>query len=115
MKPWHEIVETGAAALVELGGRGDGGRFAMTSGVDAGVLRIIASVGLGWDHVSVSRADRAPVWEEMEQVKRAFFRENETAYQLHVPPVDHINRHPNCLHLWRPQRHAIPRPPGVLV
>lgn len=111
MRAWPDVAI--AASFVE--GGPDGGRWAMTSGVDGGILRVIASIGLGWDHVSVSRADRTPTWDEMEQVKRAFFRDMETAYQLHVPPVQHINRHEHCLHLWRPQRGAIPRPPEVLV
>jgi len=78
-------------------------------------LKVVASSGEGWDHVSVSLPDRCPTWEEMEQVKRLFFREGETAMQLHVPPTDHISHHPYCLHLWRPQDVEIPRPPGWMV
>jgi hypothetical protein len=78
-------------------------------------LKVIASSGEGWDHVSVSLPDRCPTWDEMEQVKRLFFRDDETAMQLHVPPTDHISFHPNCLHLWRPQGAEIPRPPGWMV
>lgn len=93
----------------------DGGSFTMTSCIDRGIMRVIASFGMGWDHVSVSRSDSCPVWEEMEQVKRAFFRDHETAMQLHVPPADHLSVHPNCLHLWRPQGKLIPRPPAIMV
>lgn len=78
-------------------------------------IRIIFSWDEGWDHVSVSLPDRCPTWEEMEWVKRAFFRDTETAMQLHVPISDHISFHPYCLHLWRPQRKKIPRPPAALV
>jgi len=77
----------------------------------AAALRIIAANGGGWDHVSVSLVDRCPTWDEMEHVKRLFFKPDETAMQLHVPPSDHINRHPYVLHLWRPHRCAIPMPP----
>ena len=69
----------------------------------ARVLNVLASNGGGWDHVSVSHPLEIPNWEEMEVVKRMFFAENETAMQLHVPESVHINQHPNCLHLWRPQ------------
>jgi hypothetical protein len=93
----------------------DGGSFAMTSADDRGILRIIASDGMGWEHVSVSRSDRTPSWAEMEQVKRAFFKDDETAMQLHVPPTDHISVHPYCLHLWRPHGKVIPRPPAIMV
>jgi hypothetical protein len=78
-------------------------------------LRVIASSGEGWDHVSVSLPERCPTWAEMEQVKRLFFRDDETAMQLHVPPTDHISIHPFCLHLWRPHGAEIPRPPGWMV
>lgn len=80
-----------------------------------GDLLVIASWVEGWDHVSVSRRDRCPTWEEMERVKRAFFRDDETAMQLHVPPRDHINIHPYCLHLWRPHGAPIPMPPKEMV
>lgn len=100
-----------------MGGVGDdtGGCFKVKSPIDGGDLRIIVSIGLGWDHVSVSRANRCPNWPEMEHVKRLFFRDDETAMQLHVPPADHINCHPYCLHIWRPHDAAIPMPPSWMV
>lgn len=79
------------------------------------ILRIIASNGGGWDHVSVSTETRCPTWEEMEFVKRRFFKSSEVAMQLHVPPTDHVNNHPFCLHLWRPHRLNIPMPPPIYV
>ena len=92
----------------------DGGAFTMFN--DAGeTLRIIASSGDGWDHISVSLARRCPTWAELELVKRTFFHDDETAMQLHVPPADHINNHEFCLHLWRPLDQPIPRPPGAMV
>jgi len=79
-------------------------------------LLVVASAGLGWDHVSVSLRNRCPNWEEMEHVKRLFFRDDETAMQLHVPPADHRCLHPYTLHLWRPNDgREIPRPPNELV
>lgn len=78
-------------------------------------LLVIASVGGGWDHVSVSHPTRVPTWDEMERIKRLFFRADETAMQLHVPPAEHINRCGNCLHLWRPLDAQIPRPPAAFV
>ena len=78
-------------------------------------LRIIAASGGGWDHVSVSLEDRCPTWAEMEHVKRIFFRDNETAMQLHVPPAKHISFHPHVLHLWRPHGADIPLPPESFV
>lgn len=66
-------------------------------------LRIIAGVGMGWDHVSVSTENRCPTWEETELVRTLFFRDDETVMQLSVPRAQHINFHPYCLHMWRPQ------------
>jgi len=91
------------------------GLFQLPSPIDGGVLRVIATVGEGWDHVSVSRVNRCPNWPEMEHIKRLFFLDNEAAMQLHVPPADHVNLHPYCLHLWRPHQVAIPRPPAWMV
>lgn len=91
------------------------GMFELFSPADLANLRIIASSSGGWDHVSVSRADRCPSWEEMEHVKRKFFKDDEVAMQLHVPASEHVNCHPNCLHLWRSQKEPIPRPPFWMV
>lgn len=91
------------------------GVFSVPSAIDKAELRIVASAGEGWDHVSVSRRNRCPNWQEMEQIKRLFFKDEETAMQLHVPASDHINAHPYCLHLWRPHAVQIPRPPGWMV
>lgn len=91
------------------------GMFHTASPVDQSPLRVIATAGEGWDHVSVSLEHRIPCWEEMDFIKRMFFLDTETAMQLHVPPDDHINHHPNCLHLWRPHAGEIPRPPEWMV
>jgi len=99
------------------GVRGDStcGLFFVKSPIDAQTLRVIASNGEGWDHVSVSRERRTPNWLEMEHVKRLFFRDDECAMQLHVPETEHINCHPFCLHIWRPHAVDIPRPPNIMV
>ena len=93
----------------------DGGAFEVPHLRTAVVLRVIASVGAGWDHVSVSLPRRCPNWEEMSFVKGMFFQDDETAMQLHVPLSQHINHHPYCLHLWRPHQFEIPRPPFWMV
>lgn len=91
------------------------GAFQVPSPVDRAPLMIVASCGGGWDHVSISRANRCPNWPEMEHIKRMFFNDDETAMQLHVPTSEHINAHPFCLHLWRPQAQEIPRPPAEMI
>lgn len=100
-----------------FGGVGDEtcGAFIIPSPIDRAPMRVIASSGEGWDHVSVSRANRCPNWIEMQHVRRLFFRDDETVMQLHPPIADHINVAVNCLHLWRPQHAEIPRPPAWMV
>ena len=110
MKPFREIQHLGQAhPLYGMPTPEDGGCFRL------GKLTIIASWGMGWDHVSVSLPDRCPTWDEMERVKRAFFQPWEVAMQLHVASADHINCHPYCLHLWRPHGAEIPLPPKAMV
>lgn len=92
------------------------GAFSIPSPVANGNLHCIASTGEGWDHVSVSLSHRCPNWPEMEHIKRLFFRDDECAMQLHVPPSDHLSFHHYCLHIWRPNDgREIPRPPAIFV
>lgn len=84
------------------------------------MLKIIASEasipgGPPWDHVSVSTPNRAPTWDEMCFVKSLFFDDEECVVQYHPPRSDYVNYHPNCLHLWRWDGGAFPRPPSILV
>lgn len=90
-------------------GGADGGYFQMNN------LRIIASVGGGWDHVSVSLPDRCPTWDEMCKVKRLFFKEDECVVQFHPAESDYININQHVLHLWRLQTATIPMPPKEMV
>jgi hypothetical protein len=83
-------------------------------------LKVVASTGeldekYPFDHVSVSTKKRAPFWDEMEFIKRLFFAEDEYAMQLHVPPANHINFHPLCLHIWRPTKEKLPLPDPIMV
>jgi hypothetical protein len=117
VKPWHVICADRRVHVHVLSSGGDGGAFYVKSptGKRGDLLQVIATDGLGWDHVSVSMEQRLPTWPELEHVKRIFFAEDEVAMQLHVPAADHINVHPNCLHLWRPQAVPIPLPDKIMV
>lgn len=96
-------------------GDANGGCFSLPSPIQGRRLNVIAASGHAWDHVSVSTPRKIPTWVEMDFIKRMFFEDNEVAMQLHVPPADHINVHPNCLHLWRPHLVEIPLPPRQMV
>lgn len=85
------------------------------------VLTVIASDGSdwqdcgfalpAWEHVSVSTPKRCPTWEEMDYIKRMWWRDDETVIQFHVPRSHHVNAHPYCLHMWKPIGIELPRPP----
>lgn len=77
---------------------------------------ILASDGKGWEHVSVSVGEvgvsqrRCPTWEEMCWVKNLFWDEEDCVIQYHPAKSEYVNRHPYCLHLWRPTEVEIPIP-----
>jgi hypothetical protein len=74
-------------------------------------ISVIASDGSGWEHVSVSFADRCPTWDEMCTIKAMFWDAEDCVMQLHPPESEYVSHHPYCLHLWRPTDTTIPRPP----
>jgi len=113
MRPLDEIAKLSKLDLSVIQTGEDGGVFMVRHANQW--LKVIASWGMGWDHVSVSLSHRTPTWAEMERVKRIFFKPDEVAMQLHVAESDHINLHPYALHLWRSQNESIPLPPKELV
>lgn len=105
---------------------GDGANGIFLIPIDSGEqLNVMASDGSDWsdgglpgdpwEHVSVSLHNRCPTYSEMDFVKRLFWRDDETVMQLHVPRDRHVNKHPFCLHLWRPIGLVIPLPPQECV
>lgn len=76
---------------------------------------VIASDGMGWEHVSVSLGGRTPTWEEMCFIKDLFWDEDDCVIQFHPPKSEYVNNHPYCLHLWKPKDREIPMPPRILV
>lgn len=78
-------------------------------------VTVIATDGAGWEHVSVSRQDRCPTWDEMCQVKDLFWDGEDCVLQYHPPRSEYVNNHPYCLHLWRPIGVEVIAPPSILV
>lgn len=81
---------------------------------------VIASDGLGWEHVSVHIGNGRgktfmPTWDEMCHVKNIFWDAEDAVMQLHPPQSEWINNHPHVLHLWRPLTAIIPLPPPLAV
>lgn len=82
-------------------------------------VNVIASDGLGWQHVSVSLQDHPatpPKWDVMCAVKDLFWEDEDCVVQFHPPKSDYVNNHTGCLHLWRcTDGREQPRPPAILV
>lgn len=76
---------------------------------------VIASWGCWWDHISVSFSGRTPTWEEMAEIKEMFFMPDEVCVQYHPAENEYVNEHKHCLHIFRPQRDTLPRPPYWMV
>jgi hypothetical protein len=82
---------------------GDGFAYKYRNGI-----RVIVSTGdwpegsgQDWMHISVSRKDRLPSWDDMKFVKNTF-AEKYFGYQVFAPPSAHVNIHDFCLHIWVP-------------
>lgn len=83
-------------------------------------LKVIASDGEGWQHVSVSRNNEPnipPSWTMMCRVKDLFWEPEDVVMQLHPAKSQYVNYHPGCLHLWRPTKAGvvIPTPPMWMI
>ena len=59
----------------------------------------------GWEHVSVSPFNHSitPSWDDMCNLKRIFWDDEEMALQFHPRKSQYVNMMENCLHLWRPK------------
>ena len=76
---------------------------------------VMASDGLGWEHVSVSHKLYTPDWHAMCVIKDLFWDETDAVMQLHPKRSHYVNFHAHCLHLWRPIGEEIPLPPPAMV
>jgi hypothetical protein len=85
-----------------------------------GNLFIVASSGLGWEHVSIhlnytNGKQGTPSWSQMCLVKDTFWGDEDCVVQFHPPKSEYVNTHAHCLHLWRPTDFNIPTPPKIMV
>ncbi len=76
-------------------------------------MRVIASSGFGWDHVSIMHPDREITNKEVERVRRLFWGNTETVVEYHdegiMFPIPTDKSAPR--HLWCPQGCEVIRPP----
>jgi len=96
---------------------GNNGAFSINRGRT--VIYIIASDGLGWEHVSVhctsENKDRTPTWSEMCFIKDMFWDEEDIVIQFHPPKSEYVNMHKFTLHMWRSTTSLITTPPKILI
>lgn len=81
-------------------------------------VKVIASDGGGWKHVSVSlhgEPQNTPSYKIMCEVARLFFEDDEWIVQYRPAKTDYVNYHPGCLHWWKPLDTKLPTPPSFMV
>jgi hypothetical protein len=79
-------------------------------------LNVIASDGMGWEHVSVSKymSEDLPSWYELVMVKNLFWDEEETVIQF-IPKKSEHRSIGEVLHMWKKSNHEYELPPGITV
>lgn len=94
----------------------DFGWFEIPTKIGGPKLRVqVAPSDDEWQHVSVSRGDRCPTWEEMCFVKNLIWDKEDTVVQFHPPESEWISNAKYCLHLWKWNGGEFPMPPSILV
>jgi len=75
-------------------------------------LRVVASVatydGQEWLHVSFSRPNRIPDYNDIQLVKNNFIGEDRKAIMVWPEKEHYVNQHPYCLHLWQSEVNPLP-------
>jgi hypothetical protein len=78
------------------------GRWTSTRGAPSGLTVICSDAihdGDWWRHVSVSRPDRLPSWNDVKAVKQAFIGDR-YAFMVFPDKAHYVSIHDNCLHLF---------------
>jgi len=60
---------------------------------------LVSNDGGLW-HLSISRKDRLPNYDEVKYARYAYLPDDITVAQLFPPKTDFVNMHQFCLHLW---------------
>lgn len=73
------------------------------NGLKVLVSQDLTDDGEHWLHVSISRENRLPSWDDLKLAKDIFIGRQNEAVQVLPADRDYVNLHPNCLHLWSPE------------
>jgi hypothetical protein len=85
---------------VPLGPAGSLPAMGGTKAYRMGACQILVSPGHdGW-HLSISRPDRLPSWEELRDARYALVPEDVTMAMFLPPRSEYVNVHETCLHLY---------------
>jgi len=64
--------------------------------------------GRSWLHVSFSRSDRMPTYDDLQLVREHFIGTDRLCLQVFPREEHYVNLHPHCLHLWCPEFELLP-------
>lgn len=53
-----------------------------------------------WQHVSISRKNRLPTWQDIRRVKDLMIGADEKAIMVLPKQAEYVNAHPYCMHLF---------------
>ena len=115
MRTLEELLRQPRLMVQNVGVDGGFGRMYLDRKKPSKSAVVVWSNGGGWDHVSVSWSNRCPTWDEMCEVKKAFFYPEEVCVEYHPAESEYVNNFPYCLHLWRYQQPGMPMPPAWMV
>lgn len=68
-----------------------------------GKCTVIVSKDAGLWHLSISRKDKLPSYDELKTARYQFMPDIKYVVQIFPPKQDFVNEHPFCLHLWQPK------------
>lgn len=64
---------------------------------------VIVSKDAGLWHMSISRKDRLPTYDELKDARYQYMPDVKYAVQIFPPKEDFVNLHQFALHLWEPK------------
>jgi hypothetical protein len=64
---------------------------------------VMVTKDAGLYHLSLSRKDRLPSYDELKQARYQFLPDVPYVVQIFPPQEDFVNVHDFCLHLWEPK------------
>jgi hypothetical protein len=81
--------------------RGDGASWERRPGAATVIVSGAVELdGRRWLHVSLAHPRWTPSYSDLCRVKELFIGADREAYQKFARQSEHVNLHPNCLHLW---------------